>query len=282
MAAHTVTVTGATGKTGRHVARQAAARGWIVRAAVRGRLADADCVRLDWDDEASWAPAFSGSQAAYIVIPFNHPGAPAKAPRLLEVAADAGVPRLVLLSTLDAEHAPPDDPVRVAERALEWLGVSWAILRPTWFLDNFTTGSFASMTAAGELRLPAGDGRIPFVDCRDVAAVAVAALAKDGPAGYLPITGPEPLSHDQVAAAFTEALGRPVRYTAVSAREFVELMRGRGFPPAYAEFLAEALGDVAAGRRPIPVTDTVERLTSRRPRDVADFAHHHAHRVRAR
>jgi uncharacterized protein YbjT (DUF2867 family) len=279
--AYTVTVTGATGKTGRHVARQATARGWRVRAAVRARPPDADWVRLDWDDEDSWASAFSGSQAAYIVIPFNHPGAPEKAPRLLEAGAAAGVPRIVLLSTLDAEHAPPDDPVRVAELALERLGVSWAILRPTWFLDNFTTGSFAAMTAAGELRLPAGDARIPFVDCRDVAAVAITALAPDGPAGYLPITGPEPLSHDQVVAAVSQAFARPVRYTPVSAVEFVELMRGRGFPPAYSEFLAEALGDVAAGRRPIPVTDTVERLTSRRPRGVMEFAHDHAQLARA-
>jgi uncharacterized protein YbjT (DUF2867 family) len=276
--AYTVTVTGATGKTGRHVVELATARGWRVRAAGRSRPVDTEWVRLDWDDEATWAPAFSGSQAAYIVIPFNHPGAPEKAPRLLQVVAGAGVQRIVLLSTLDAEHAPPDDPLRVTESTLEGLDPRWAILRPTWFLDNFTTGSFAAMTAAGVLRLPAGNGRIPFVDCRDVAAVALAALVQDGPTGYLPITGPEPLSHDQVAAALSQAFGRPIRYTPVSTSEFVAVMGVRGFPPAYGEFLAEALSDVAAGRLRIPVTDTVERLTSRRPRSVSEFAHHHAQR----
>ena len=116
MPPYTVTVTGATGKTGRHVLEEAAARGWRVRAAARSSPARGERVRLDWDDEATWAPAFSGSQAAYVVIPFNHPGAPEKAPRLIQGAAEAGVARIVLLSTLDAEHAAPDDPVRRAER----------------------------------------------------------------------------------------------------------------------------------------------------------------------
>jgi uncharacterized protein YbjT (DUF2867 family) len=282
LAAYTVTVTGATGKTGRHVAEQALARGWTVRGAGRGRPPHGRWVRLDWDDEASWAPAFSGGHAAFVVIPFNHPGAPEKAPRLLRLIATTGVSKLVLLSTLDADHAAAEDPARAAELALEQVEIRWAILRPTWFLDNFTTGSFAAMTSAGELRLPAGEGRIPFVDCRDVAAVAVAALAHDGPTGYLPITGPERLSHHQVAAALSEALGRPVHYAPVSTDEFVGLMTARGFPRAYGEFLAGALTDVAEGRLEIPVTDTVERLTSCRPCNVAEFARNYVQRGRAR
>jgi uncharacterized protein YbjT (DUF2867 family) len=164
----------------------------------------------------------------------------------------------------------------VAETALEELSVRSTFLRPTWFLDNFTAGSFAAMTAAGELRLPAGDGTIPFIDARDVGAVGAAALARDGPEGVLPLTGPEELSHAQVAAALGEALRRPVRYTPVTVEEFVALMMARGFPRSYGEFLGEALADVGAGRLKIPVTDTVERVTGRRPYGVRDFARAHA------
>jgi uncharacterized protein YbjT (DUF2867 family) len=269
---YVVTVTGPTGKTGRHVAAEATARGWRVRAAGRHRPAVGEWVPFDWDDRDSWTRGFLGSDAAYVVIPFNHPGAPQKAPHVLEAAADGGVSRIVLLSTLDAEHAPVTDPARITERALQELDVSWTILRPTWFLDNFTTGSFAAMTAAGELRLPAGEGRIPFIDARDVAAVAAAALARDGPRGTLPLTGPEAVSHGEVAAALSEVLGRRVRYTSVTADEFVGLMTSRGFPRAYGEFLAEALVGVAEGRLRIPVSDTVERVTGRPARSVRDFA----------
>jgi uncharacterized protein YbjT (DUF2867 family) len=145
-------------------------------------------------------------------------------------------------------------------------------LRPTWFLDNFTAGSFAPMVTAGELRLPAGEGRIPFVDARDVAAVGVAALAADGPTGPLPITGPAALTHHEVAGALTEGLGHPVTYTPVSGPEFVDLMVARGFTADYGTFLAEALDRVATGELKIPVHDTVPRLVGRPAYSAVEFA----------
>jgi uncharacterized protein YbjT (DUF2867 family) len=272
MSQYTVTVVGATGKTGRHVARYAAERGWRVRAAGRRRPEVGELTPFDWDDERTWTSSAEGSDAAYVLIPFNHPGAPERTPALLEAIAAAGVGRVVLLSSLDVVDAEPGSPLRQAEDTLFRLPAATAALRPTWFLDNFVHGSFAGMVEAGELRLPAGDGRIPFVDARDVAAVAVAALAKDGPTGALPITGPAALTHHEVAAALTEGLGRAVTYTPVSAGEFVDLMVARGFTADYGTFLAEALTRVATGELTIPVCDTVDRLAGRPAFSAVDFA----------
>lgn len=276
MSALTLTVTGATGKTGRQVVAQAIDRGWTVRAASRRQPQKGDWARLDWDDEATWEPAFAGSDAAYLLIPFNHPGAAERTPAVIEAAARAGVSKIVLLTSLDAEHAPDSDPLRAAELTLPGLPVRWAILRPTWFLDNFTTGSFAGMTEAGELRLPAGEGRIPLIDVRDIAAVAVAALALEGPEGVLPLTGPEAVDHHEVAAALSEAYGRSIRYRPVGSEEFIGLLSQRGFSRDYGEFLAEALVAVADGRLRIPVEPTVRQVTDREPRSVWDFARAHA------
>jgi uncharacterized protein YbjT (DUF2867 family) len=272
MGQRTVTVVGATGKTGRHVVRYATERGWRVRAA--GRQAGQE--PFDWDDERTWTVAADGSDAAYVLIPFNHAGAPERTPAVLRAMAAAGVGRLVLLSSLDVTEAAPDSPLRQAEDTLFGLPAKTASLRPTWFLDNFTSGSFAGMVASGELRLPAGEGRIPFVDARDVAAVGVAALAEDGPTGPLPITGPAALTHHEVAAALTAGLGTPVTYTPVPAAEFVDLMVARGFSADYGTFLAEALTRVATGELVVPVHDTVPRLTGRPAYSALDFARHHA------
>jgi uncharacterized protein YbjT (DUF2867 family) len=275
MTDYTVTVTGATGKTGRYATQEAARRGWRVRAAARRAPAAGGWIRFDWDDEGTWRPAFAGSEAAYVVIPTDHPGAPERAPDLLATVAGAGVRRIVLLSAFGVEYAPEDSPLRAAELALGRLpGIESAIVRPTWFLDNFTDGVFGAMAAAGELRIPAGDGRLPFVDARDIAAVAVAALADGGPTGPLPVTGPQPLDHHEVAEALTAAWGRPVRYLPVTAEEFVETIGAQGFPRPYAAFLAELLGNVAAGRVTVPVVDTVERVVGRAPYSIADFAAH--------
>src|SRR6202008_4050252 len=148
---YTVTVFGATGKTGRHVAELATDRGWTVRAAGRRPAAHGDLVRFDWDDETTWAPAAAGAQAAYVLVPFNHAGAPERTPDLLRAVAAAGVERVVLLSSLDVDSAEVDSPLCVAERTLASLPVDSAVLRPTGFLDNFTLGSFAGLTAAGEV-----------------------------------------------------------------------------------------------------------------------------------
>ena len=265
---YTVTVLGATGKTGWHVASESLARGWAVRAATRRPPGHSRWEPFDWDDPARWPSAFRGSHAAYLVIPFNHPGAPEAAPHLIRAVAAAGVARVVLLSSLDAEGAAPDSPLRMAEEALAASSVRWAALRPTWFLDNFTTGSFADMTRAGELRLPAGDAKIPFIDAHDVAAVAAACMAESGPEGILPLTGPEAIDHHDVARALATALRRPVSYMPVAAGEFVEMMTRRGFPHDYAVFLADALAGVEA----IPVSDTVARVCGRPPFSAAEFA----------
>lgn len=271
-----ITVLGATGKTGRHVAAQAVERGWQVRTAGRRPAAHGSHVTFDYDDQSTWPKAFEGSDAAYVVIPFNHPGAPERAPAVIEAAAAAGVPRIVLLSTIDVDHAPPDDPTLLAEQTLAALPVASAMVRPTWFLDNFTTGSFAGMLEAGELRLPSANSKIPFVDTRDVAAVAIAALAPTGPTGPLPVTGPKSVDHHAVAAALATALHRPITYKSVSADEFTELLMARGFSRGYGEFLAEALLKVVNGTLTIPVADTVERLTGRPPHTPEAFAQNYA------
>lgn len=276
MGDYTVTVVGATGKTGRHVARYAVERGWRVRSAGRSRPEHGEFEPFDWGDERSWVSAAAGSDAAYVLIPFNHPGAPERTPAVLEAFAGAGVGRIALLSSFDAPDAPEGSPLQRAEATVRGLGIAWASLRPTWFLDNFISGSFAAMIDEGELRLPAGEGKIPFVDARDVAAVAVAALAEDGPTGALPITGPVAVTHHEVAAAFQAVTGRPLRYSPVTTGEFVDLMAGRGFSTEYGTFLADALGRVASGELVIPAVDTVARFAGREPYTVEEFARHYA------
>lgn len=273
---YTVTIFGASGKTGRLVLKEAVARGWRTRAATRRSAPLGEWSRFEWDERADWPTAFRGSDAAYLLIPFNHPGAAATMSLLLETAAKAGVGRIVLLSSLDAEHAEPEDPLRRAEDTLRQLDVRHTILRPTWFFDNFSVGTFASMTEAGELRLPAGDGRIPFVDIRDVAAVATEALGETGPEGVLPLTGPEAIDHRELAEALSAALERRISYSSVPDDEFIAFMLDRGFGCDYAHFLTQALRDVAEGRVAIPVSDTVERICGRRAHDANDFAANYA------
>ena len=59
--AQTTLVIGASGKTGRRVADRLTAAGCPVRGASRSAE-----TRLDWEHEATWAPALAGIEAVYI------------------------------------------------------------------------------------------------------------------------------------------------------------------------------------------------------------------------
>ena len=72
MSDYTVAITGATGKTGHNVVSTALGRGWHVRALCRRPAAGGQWIPFDWDNQRSWSLAFAGSDAAYILIPFNH------------------------------------------------------------------------------------------------------------------------------------------------------------------------------------------------------------------
>lgn len=144
------------------------------------------------------------------------------------------------------------------------------IIRPAFFLQNFTVGAFAGALESGVLALPAGDGSEAFVDVDDIAAVAAASLldpAAHAGAQY-ELTGPEALTHAQVAAVLT-AHGHPVTYQAVPVAEWVAAATAAGLPADYAEFLAGLLGGIGAGHGALP-NGMVEQVTGRPARSLAD------------
>ena len=209
----TVLVTGPTGKVGRRLIPYLGRRGVAVRAASRspvGAHAGIEPVRFDWTDKSTYETARKGVEAMYLVpgpIPQSEHADYVRA--LLDGATGTGVKRVVLLSSYGVERAPPENPLRRIELAVESSGVPYTILRPVAFMQNFSEGlrwreSFAEgIRERDEIVGPGGGGIVSYVSTEDVAAVAVIALTKDGHGGkaYAPL-GPEPLT-----------LGQAVSYT---------------------------------------------------------------------
>jgi uncharacterized protein YbjT (DUF2867 family) len=142
-------------------------------------------------------------------------------------------------------------------------------------MQNFVTLYRPSIMALGSFRLPLGQGRVSYVDVRDVAAVAVEALLRGGLNGRrLDLTGPVAASHDEVAAALSAATGRSIRYVdeiGSDARVCLERVgKGEQLPAALEELWASVrAGELAA------VTPTVEQVLGRPPIDLATFAADH-------
>ncbi|MFJ4189286.1 NAD(P)H-binding protein [Kitasatospora sp. NPDC089509] len=261
-------VIGATGTTGSRVTARLVARGHRVKAASRRAtpVAGAEAVRFDWHDPATFAAALSGTDRVYLVPPIGAMEPAAVMLPFLEQARAAGVRRAVLLSSSAIPAGgPATGPVH---RALPELFEEWAVLRPSWFMQNFTGDHphAHSVRTDGVLLTATGEGRVGFVDADDIAAVAVHALTDpQAPDTDLVLTGPQALSYADVAVILAEVTGRPVVHRRLTDEQMREHLTGTGMPAEFAAMLAAMDRAIAEGAED-RVTDTVQRLTGRPPR----------------
>lgn len=257
-------VIGATGTTGSRVAAQLAATGRRVKAASRRAtpVDGAHPVRFDWDDPTSYAGALEGVDRVYLIPPPGSSDPAAVMLPFLRQARTARVRRAVLLSSSAIPAGGPA--VGQVHQLLPGLFPEWAVLRPSWFMQNFTGDHAHARTirADGTIRTAAGEGRVGFVDADDIAAVAVHALTGTrAPNTDLIITGPETLSYDDIAAIATQVTGRTVTHHPLT----YEQMRDRlavDIPAEFAAMLAGMDRAIAEGAED-RTTDTVPRLTGR-------------------
>ncbi|MGW2326094.1 NAD(P)H-binding protein [Streptomyces sp. NPDC001700] len=273
MAEPTVLVTGATGNTGSRVVRLLRERGAPVRAAAR--RPGGDGVRFDWYDPATHAAALAGVDRIYLVAPVGEADPVPVVEPFLAAALDRGVRRVVLLTS---SAIPADAPgMGALHRLVRDTVPEWAVLRPSWFMQNFT-GDHAvahAIRGDGQIVTATGDGRVAFVDADDIAAVAAQALLDDRPHNTdHVITGPEALSYADAACVVAEVSGRPVGHVTVTAEALSERLVDSGIPREFAAVLAGLDVDIRGGTED-RTTDTVRRITGRAPRSFADFAKAH-------
>jgi uncharacterized protein YbjT (DUF2867 family) len=269
----TVLVIGATGKTGRRLVPLLADHGVSVRAA--SRQPGAGRTPFEWQRSETHAPALAGANAVYLVAPdMMEDPTPLTGP-FLERARQAGIERIVALSSLGVEFpAEPEASGRLRlERQVMASGMAWTILRASGFHQNFSEGFLLPPIVEADMVATAtGDGKAAFVDAGDIAAVAAAALTEDGHDGAVyAVTGAEALSFAEAAAIIGRVAGRTIAHRAVGSADFLAMLRGAGLPEEYAAMLVrdqEAIRDGYGAR----TTDTVAELTGQPATSFEDFA----------
>lgn len=271
----TVLVTGATGKTGTALVRMLRERGIGVRAATRNPKADEN-VRLDWHDPTTFETAIDGVDSVYLVAPTDTIEPLASMQSFLEKAAPR---RIVLLSSSSLPEGGP-----MMGEVHSWLanhGEDYAVLRPSWFMQNFLTQHLHGIRQDGAIYSATGDGRVAFIDAEDIAAVAASMLTQTGVLGGAEpiLTGPQTLSYDDVAKMITETSGRDVRHVRLTEHELAGRYERYGLPASYAKTLAALDGGIANGRED-RVTDAVWHWTHRSPKNLRSLLTFHAEILR--
>jgi uncharacterized protein YbjT (DUF2867 family) len=257
-----------TGKTGSRVAAKLTKLGFNVRTAARN---GAD-LRFDWDDPTTHGPALKDVDRVYLVPPVMRTDFADQVSSFVDLAEAAGVRHVTYLSAFGVDQAPPQVALRAVELDLMGRGaVTHSILRPAWFMQNFSETFLKPVD--GVIAVPTGDGAEAFVDAEDIAAVAAATLADpDVHAGgqYAP-TGPAALTVSDAADVIADVIGRPAKHDNIDRDAWIDGTVAAGVPAEYGDMLRMLTETVASGRGSRP-NDDVQNVTGVPPISFAEFA----------
>jgi uncharacterized protein YbjT (DUF2867 family) len=269
------------GKVGAEAARLLAAQDEPVRVLVRNpekvaALSQAGVEVVEGDLEAPASIDAAMRDVSFVILVSL--AIPNQELNVVDSAARADVDHVVKI-TSEASADSPIAPRRAHTEIEEGLiasGLGYTLLRNNAYMQNFLmlapaivrTSSFGANT---------GDGRAGLIDSRDVAAVAAQIAAHPAPhkdKTYW-LTGPESLSYADTAAIWSQVLGRPIAFHALTDEEQTQAMVSVGVPEHIAQMNTQALALLAQGDSDW-ITEDLPTILGRPARSFEQFAADHA------
>ena len=264
------------GKVGAEASRLLAQRGIPARVLVRNPAKAAALAKAgvqvfegDLDVPATVDAAMQGVSTVMLVSP----AIPTQELNVIDSAVRRGVGHVVKITSKASQDSPIGRRRGQAqiEKGLAASGVGYTLLRNNAYMQNFLMMA-AVIADTSRFGASTGDGRVGYIDARDVAAVAVEIAALPEPHSgktYWP-TGPELLSGTDVAAVFSKVLGRPITFHTLAFEEQKQAMIKGGLPESVAEDNATALTLFAKGDADY-VTDDLHSLLGHPGRTFEQF-----------
>ncbi|MBL1421822.1 MAG: ergot alkaloid biosynthesis protein [Alphaproteobacteria bacterium] len=269
-----ILVTGGTGNTGAQVAKRLYEMGHKPIVASRSDkkfIADMEIVKFDWLDENTYNHALKGVEAVYLVAPSGVADPVSILSNFIDIAKKLDVRRFVLLSASLLECGGPAMG-KVHQKLAKDKDLEWCVLRPSWFMQNFSKQQHLStIRDEGKIYAATDDGKIPFIDADDIAEVAVHALTiTNSYNDDFILTGPRALSYGQAAEIISEAIDKPVSHKKLTVEQLTQRWQGFGLDLDYAKMLSEmdtVIKDGVEDR----TTDSVLNITGKPPISLEAF-----------
>jgi uncharacterized protein YbjT (DUF2867 family) len=279
-----ILVTGSTGLIGSEILRRLSEAGVPARALTRDmkkarQMPGVTWVGGDLSKPKTLPEAFDGIKTLFLLTHYL-PDMVELQHNAVVAARTAGVNHVVKVSAFaasDHSNAPVGRWHHQIEKELQQAGLGWTFLRPHHFMQNLLAQ--AEYVAKERVIYSAsGDGKIPYVDGRDVGAVAAAILAAPEPhrgKKYV-LTGSEAISYRQAAKIIGATIGKPVRFVDESPEDARARREREGYPPAVIESALAIAAYQRAGGKTVTITNTIADLIGRPPVTVAEFIREHA------
>lgn len=287
-----ILVTGATGNNGVEIVKRLAGQNVQVRAMVRNRnQADAftkcfprkiagsnvEVVEGDFDRPETLLVALAGVERAFLLTNSSE-RAEAQQIAFIDAARQRGVKQIVKLSQFAADANSPVRFLRyhaAVEAALRSSGMDYTFLRPNLFMQGLLNFRSAIATQSA-FYAAAGDAKVSVVDVRDIADVAVTALTEFGHEGKTyDLTGPQALTHAEMAESLSAAIGRKITFVDISPEAMHTALLDLGFPLWQADGLLEDYAHYRRGEA-TAIASGVQDAIGKNPRNFEEFAHDYA------
>lgn len=281
-----IAVIGGTGRIGRYVAQELAARKVPARIITRDRDRavgllgkDLSLVYGDLSDAPSLAAALKGAQSALLLLSPapNNPNQLEHGQAFLRVAAEARVRHVVYLSSFLPDTACVLDRNRIHATLIEELKaskLSWTVLRANYVFQNLIRFYAEEVRVLGSLSVNEDESaaKIAMIDARDIAAAAIACLmTRDHEECEYSLTGPEDVTFKQCTAEIADAIGKKVLYVVRERVEYMKLLASRNLSDSMIRGMAVTARQFREGRF-AGATDAVLALTGRQAIPLKQFA----------
>lgn len=259
-----ILVLGSNGKTGRRVVeRLEKIENVEIRLGSRNEK-----IPFDWEKPETWEKVLQDIDAVYITFQpdLAIPSAADIIQNFTLLATKAGVQKIVLLSGRGEKEA------QVCEEIVKTNAKNWAIVRASWFNQNFSESIFLDPVLAGIVVLPRAEALEPFIDAADIADVVTASLLDEKHNGQTyELTGPRLLTFEQIVNEIANATGRNITFQALSLNEYVQMLREYQIPEDFIWLLNYLFEQVLDGRNS-SITSDVEKVLGRKAKDFSAYA----------
>ena len=290
-----ILVTGATGTVGSEVVKQLALSSSsidkkIIRAGVHSlnkvdklkQYKLVEIVNMDYYKSETITTALQNIDKLFWLTPLTLNTTQISS-NLVKEAQKTDIKHIVKLSVMGADFETATTIARLhrqEEKIIEESGIPYTFLRPVGFMQNFINFFGQTIKNQNAFYLPAGDGKVSFVDVRDIAAVAVKTLvANDNDNQHIGkaygITGDELLTYKQAAEILSKEVGKKINYVHISDEDARKAMKGIGIEDWLIDGMMELYSIIKDGHAE-QITNTVEQILGKKPGSFSQFAKEYA------
>jgi uncharacterized protein YbjT (DUF2867 family) len=293
----TILVTSATGTVGSEVVKQLvsspSSSGYnIIRAAVHSQnKADrfrqyrgVEIVNMDYNKPETIADALNHVDKLFLLTLPSPNMADISSSLVKEAKKRNDLKHIVKLSVLEADAEPGTTIGRLhrqEEKIIEESGIPYTFLRSGAFMQNFVNFFGQTIKNESAFYLPAGDGRVSFVDVRDIAAVATEILLTKSNGSQqqenkaYDITGHDALSYSQAAEILSGGIGKKISYIDIGEEDARRGMKKMGMEDWLIDAIMELYYIIRTGHAS-RTTNAIEQITGRKPVSFEQFIRDYA------